>query len=330
MSKDTEEEKFETLVLGAAHADTILKALKAIVPGHTSPAESERAFGGVAYNIASILKQLGASVGIVTVIGDDSVSGLIRKNLDQREIPTIAILIPGFATASYTAIHGPDGDMYLAAIVKDIYNQLTVGQVAQHIVKMKKAKAWVIDGAFSHEINTFLAMAAKEAGIDVYVAVSSLATVSNIAPLLANCKGLFGNVDEINHLAQNYDVSDEGIRRSLRRLVDRGAKAAFVTHGDKGIYALDAASNETVHLKAHAVEKVVSAHGAGDTFAAATIDSLRSGKSMEEALKRGLAAAALRIESKEVNKDTLRATMEVAKVAVEQKKTFFKRNILAH
>lgn len=301
LKKDEEEERL--LFVGAAHADSNYNAQGPVIPGHTCLATSTRSFGGCAYNAAKIVSDLGTPTGIITAIGDDSVSPLILRNLEKQGIAVVAaIFIPGSHTASYVAIHDENGEMRLGAIVDDIYHRVSVDMFAKHIEKIQDYAALVCDTSLSAEIYAYL-FSAVPAALDIYTFISSLNSAEKISPLLSRCKGLFGNVDEINHLARNYDVSEAGIWRSLEILEEKGVEGIFATHGTKGVYALVA--GERYQLKAHAVEKIVSVHGAGDTFAAAVVYNLRQGKAVQQAIDAGLAAAALKIQAKEINHKTL-------------------------
>lgn len=325
MSKnEEEEEKKRILVLGAAHADTRYRATGNIVPGHTSASSSDRSFGGVGYNVAKDLLSLGNIVAMVTPIGGDTVSRLIIANLERQGIEASTIVIPEQQTASYTAIHYPNGDRHAAAIVCDIYNEVSVKRLEQHLPKFKKADAIVTDSAFKEEVYTLLAWVSKQANKDLYVVLSSLETAKNINPLLGNCKGLFGNDQEINHLAGNYDASEKGLLRSLEFLATKGVEAVFAKHKDRGVFAI--VEGERFHIKAQAVDKVISGHGAGDTLAAAIISEMRKGIRPEEAIRAGLAAAALRKEGKEINEITMRTAIIESAAAMQkaQKKMLFK------
>lgn len=322
VTKDDDENRRVIQVLGAAHHDTTFTARKEIVPKHTTNATSQRSFGGVGYNIANILCLIGNSVGIVTVSSDDSISSLIRRNLESLGIHINEALIPGFPTASYTALNSHGGELHVGVLVQEIYDQLTVGRLRQHAAKLtdENTQAIVTDSTFNEEIYIHLATLVAQHSKRLFVVISSLENAKNITALLPHTEALFGNVEEINFLAQNFDSSEAGIWKSLETLSNKGAKAVLATHGERGVYAL--VQGQKMHFAAHKVDKIVSTLGAGDTFASVVIDGMLKGVKPEEAIKRGLSAAALRVQGKEINRDAIMHGLQVEQQQKETKKLF--------
>lgn len=311
--KDAHAKKTRVGIFGAAHPDTLFRTIDPMVLEHTSPAEVKREFGGVGLHLGNTLAKLGLHPIMFTVFGDDTVAGLMRRYFDQQGFECAGTMIPGSNTASYTAFHDSDGKLRAAVIVADIYNQLTVKMLSQHIAKMLETQTWVCDSAYTHEIYTYLASVARDNKKDVFAVISSLASADNLLPFLSGydgLAGLFGNVDEINHLANNYDSTPEGIRRSLEILEDRGAKTVFATDGSKGVYAF--VEGQHYFVKAHVVDKenVICDSGPGDAFAGAVIVSLLKGLTVQQAINAGLAVAALRLQAKEINEASIKRAIE--------------------
>lgn len=305
-SKD--DEAFHILVFGAAHVDTIFNIIDVPVEKDTSPARGSKLFGGVAYNLAYILSKLGNSVGILTVSGGDSISGLVDRNLQQQNIkPAVFIPISESTTASYTAIHGPDGAMSLSVIVKDIYHKLTVKTLSQYAAQIKAAKVVVCDSSYRADIYEYLAKTFEEENIDHYVVIGSLSEAKEIIPLLYRCKGLFGNVKEINSLAENADDTEEGIYRSLLSIAEHGVESIFATNGDKGVYVLH--KGQRCFFSTKVVKPIVCGNGIGNAFAAGVIFGMVNGKSIQQSIKIGLAIAILKLEGKDIHEDNLKQAL---------------------
>lgn len=307
-----EDARLEILYIGEAHAHTNYDALGVVTPYHSCKAESSRNFDGHAYLGAKTTRDLGvARVGLLAPFGDDSVAPLVSRNSEEKQgMKVFAMYIPGAHTASSVAIY-ERGELRLGATVDGIYDRVTVDMMAKQMdsILSVRPNAIVCDTAYPEEVYAYL-LTAIPSDIDVYATISSLASVNNITPLLSRCKGVFGNVDEINHLAQNYDVSEAGIRRSLEIITSQGAEAVFATHGAKGVYART--NGKHYHMDAYPIEKMVSTHGAGDAFAAGVVYGLQQGLRVGDAMKLGLLVAALKIQAKEI-------TARVVQEATEQK-----------
>lgn len=306
--------------VGAVHCDTIFKAKKNVILGHTSPADSDRRFGGAIYLVfETLMRMLGdkQEVGLVLAfaLGDDSVSRLIVENLKQRGITGLPMLVPGHQTASYNAFHNSDGNLVVAAICREIYENVTVEMVSRHMETLKKSQFWIFDSAYNADVNMYLAMKAAELGIFVFVVFSSLASVGNIHPLLGKvckAKAAFGNKDEFKQVAQKFDDDDDAFRQTLEEIASWGTEIVFATCGDKGVMVYDSVRNKHFHEPAPIVEDVKSSHGAGDTFAAVVIHYLRQGRDVEWATKAGVIAAGLRVSGreKEINEQLLTQLMQ--------------------
>jgi pseudouridine kinase len=286
--------------IGSAHIDNILTFLQPPRHGHTGAAISKSSIGGVGYNMALVLKNLGNSVAMSGLLGRDAGARFVLSSIAKHGIDTAAMIQDeNLTTASYTAFHRPDGDMHIAAIEMDIYSRLCKELIEPHLDKLKRSKNWVFDSNYPATAFEYFATVAAENNINVYVTITSLQEGKRIIPLLPQTKALFGNVEEINYLADNEDLTETGIWRSLEIIAAKGTQAVFATHGAGGVYVL--ANGQRYHVAAKKVEHIVSVNGAGDTFAAAVIDSMLKNKSIEQAIEAGLIAAALRLQGKEVN-----------------------------
>lgn len=297
---------------GAAHVDVILRTKGVPVEYDTIPAKGSKSFGGVAYNVASILGKLGMSIGIMTVSGGDSVSGLIDKNLQQQNIkPTIFIPVSESETASYTAIHGPDGTISSSVIDNEIYHNLTVKTLSQYIPQIRSAQILICDSSFKSPVYEYLADVLIEENIEHYVVVGSLSEVGQITPLLKRCKGLFGNVTEMNALANNMEHNEDNIEKSLLSLYEHyGVESIFATNGDKGVYAL--CKGQRYFFKTKVVERVVCGNGAGNAFAAGVLYGILNNKQISKSIEFGLAMSLLKLEGKEISLENLNhAVLEV-------------------
>jgi sugar/nucleoside kinase (ribokinase family) len=280
--------------IGTAHLDNILTFSNHAPLRHTTAATSVKAVGGVVYNIATVLRQLGNDVAFSGVLGYDADAEHVIKDLKQHDIDCSAIIRSKANTGSYIAFHSQDGEMMLAAIDIDIYNQLTPRMFGPIIDRLSKVENWVLDSNFSQQTYSYLAIAAKAHHISVYLTISSIYGGEKIIPLLPITKALFGNVEEIQYLAHKLTNSGyENIWGAMQLIADLGTETIFATDGANGVYVLS--KGQKIYRPAIPVTNVVSVNGAGDTFSAATMNGLLNNNQLLDSIDAGLLAAAQKI-----------------------------------
>jgi sugar/nucleoside kinase (ribokinase family) len=280
--------------IGSAHLDIILTFTNEPALGHTTAANSLKNVGGVGYNMATVLQQFGNDVAFAGALGYDTEAEHVIKDLEQHNIDCSAIIRSKVNTGSYTAFHSQDGEMVIAAIDIAIYNQLTPQMFEPIIQQLTTVKNWVLDSNFSQQTYSYLGLAAKAHNINVYLTISSIYEGEKIIPLLPMAKALFGNVEEIQYLANRLTNQEyENIWDAMQVIADLGTETIFATDGANGVYVL--AAGQKIYRAAIPVTNVVSVNGAGDTFAAAAIDGMLNNNSVLNSIDAGLFAAAQKI-----------------------------------
>lgn len=276
--------------------------------GNSNHAETKICIGGVAYNIAVILKTLGNKVGISSYIGDDGEGHSVVSALRKHEITHDAIMrSPDLHTASYNAFHDPKGELLIAAADMHIYHKLTKESLIDCLPKLRTANAWVVDSTFLPDMQRILAM--YTGGIDTYVTICSVSEAKHVEPWLNTAKVLFANTAEISVLTDMEIKTKTQIWQALDKLASFGVKTIMATNGPDGVYVYH--KGEHLHFPAYPAN-VICVNGAGDSFAAAVIDHLTRKVDLKDAVKAGLAAASLRLEGKPVNADNISAVINAS------------------
>jgi pseudouridine kinase len=284
----------ELICIGGAHMDDIYMLNHSSVLENTNHARLKSQVGGVAYNMARLLKTRGNDVGVFSVLGEDLAAQKVLQALKEQKISSKNIVRdPLHATTLYTGFHDPNGELIIAAIDMDIYSHLSIEKIQQQLPNLMRAKAWVFDSTFKPAIYEYFAALTDKPPI--YVTICSVEEIQNIIPILGQTKVLFGNLDEISRLADNSDRSEAGIWRSLEAISARGVETVVCTHGKDGIYALSGQTRYRV--PAVPVTVVGSTNGAGDTLSAAIINDLMHKKPLQQALHSGVDAAAQLLSS---------------------------------
>ena len=261
--------------------------------------EMRLSFSGDALNAAAAAAAAGASVGLVTAVGDDELGeriirfahdhGIDTTYVDRRPEPNgiyFASADPGGARefvyvrrGSAASTIGPDDVLRApleqagALVAGGITQALSAScaeAVAAAVSTVARAGGQVVfDPNFRDRLTT--AAAAREA----------LARVAPHAALvLPSCPGdtepLLGTGDPATAAARCREL---------------GAAAVAVTCGEDGVYA--ELGGGPVHLPAMRARSVVDTTGAGDVLAGTTAGRLALGDPLPEALHLGMAAATL-------------------------------------
>lgn len=300
--------QFDLICVGTAHPDNIFTFNQQPIINHTGAASSQKLMGGVGYNMAVILKNLGNRVAITPVLGNDSNAEYVLNSIREQNIDCSNVIRSEYNTASYTAFHGPDGEMFAAAIEIEIYNKLTTKMLKPITQNILQVENWVLDSNFAREAYAYLALLARNHNIKLFLTISSIYESEKIIPLLPQATSLFGNAEEMRFLAaklthteyaKSEQLSAEQIWSALETIAATGIKNIFATDGANGVYVLS--DQQRLQQKAIPVEKIISVNGAGDTFAATAIDSMIRNQPLADTIDAAICAAFLRITGQEVN-----------------------------
>lgn len=256
-----------------------------------------RYLGGSSANMAVGLSRLGARVGIVSCLGEDSLSEFLIQFLQAEKVETSHVhRAPGYLPSlCLTEVSPPDRfpQVFYRHDAVDIMLRVTeddLAYIAGH--EMFITNGTSLCASPSRE-STYLALErAKGAGrrvvFDVdYRAMSwPSAAVAGQAVRLALpfIDVLIGNQLELSLVAgeENLDRATEALRERIPTLVSKlGEQGTRVWQG-----------RDSVFLPPYSVE-VVSTISAGDGFASGFLYALLAGKSVTECLHFGNAAAAI-------------------------------------
>src|SRR5215475_13803209 len=116
------------LCIGAAHIDRRARAFAAVVAGSSNPVRQSTGSGGVARNVAETQARLGAKVALLSRVGGDGEGDRLIAALAALGIDTSRIArAPDAATASYTALIEPDGELMVGIADMAIYDGMDEG-----------------------------------------------------------------------------------------------------------------------------------------------------------------------------------------------------------
>jgi pseudouridine kinase len=293
------------LCIGAAHLDRKARAIAAVVTGSSNPVRLSTGWGGVARNVAETLVRLGAPVGLVSRVGADAEADRLIEALAALGIDTgLIVRVPGAATASYTALLDPAGELVIGLADMAIYDGMDAAFFAPLKPRLAGHAAWFVDANLPAAGLAAL-LADKPAGTLVAADAVSVAKAPRLVEILPRIDLLFCNMAEAAALAG----PGPGVEAMARSLLARGPGAVVLTQGARGALCADADGVQQLPAATASLRDVT---GAGDSLVAATLLARLGGLKLAAALARGLAAAALTIASEHAVRPDLSPAMVAA------------------
>ena len=286
------------LVIGSAGIDTKGRAGKPIQTGTSTPGTIRVSVGGVARNIAENLVRLGERVVLLSAVGDDGSGRRILHQASERGIDVRHVVVSSdYHTAAYLALLDERGELLMSIDDMVIHRRLiTPGLVYRHRALFRQARMVIVDANLAPAtLRTIFSLAARY-GVPVCAdpATGSLAT--RLRPYLSQLLLVAPNGAEAETLCGVAVHDRESALVAAKALVSLGVKIAIVALGATGV--VYATSQESGHVPAMAVD-VVDLTGAGDALTAATVFGLLNDFAVIEAVRLGVAAAALTLQSRE-------------------------------
>ncbi|MFD1175434.1 5-dehydro-2-deoxygluconokinase [Paenibacillus puldeungensis] len=292
------EKKYDLIALGRACID--LNAVE-----YNRPMEETHTFskyvGGSPANIAIGSAKLGLKVGFIGKIPDDQHGRFIQKFMADAGVDTSGMVVDReghIAGLAFTEIKSPEECsilMYREGVA-DLY--LQPEEVNEDYIK--QAKALLISGTAlaqspSREAVFQAIKFAKKHQVDVifeldyrsYTWKSVYETSVYYSLVAEQANIVIGTRDEFDMMENRKGDNASTVGYLFRHQ----AKLIVIKHGVEGSYAYTK-SGEIYHGTAYK-SKVLKTFGAGDSYAAAFLHALMSGKDIQTALQYGSASAAI-------------------------------------
>jgi pseudouridine kinase len=286
------------LVIGASSLDVKGHARGSLEIGTSNHGRIRSSLGGVARNIAENLSCLGVPTILLSVVGEDGTGRRLLKQTADSGVDVSHVLIdPGGRTGSYLAVLDQQGGVYVSIDDVAIVNQITPRHINDRRRLFRDAAMVIIDANLSPQtLKTVFRLAQK-----YRVPVCADPTSKHLAPRLTSYLDklymVTPNTGEAEALLGRGPINDrtEAIA-AAKQLVARGVEIAVITLAEMGVCY--ATSNESGHLPALAIE-IIDLTGAGDALSAAIVFGLLEEMPVDEAIRLGVSAAALTLQSRE-------------------------------
>jgi 5-dehydro-2-deoxygluconokinase len=283
-----------------------------------------RYLGGSSANMAVGLARLGARVGIVSCLGNDSLSDFLREflaseNVDTRHIQTAPGFLPSLALTEVTPPNRFSQVFYRHDAV-----DTRLDATAEDLAFVASSRMLITNGtalcASPSRESAYRAMeCARASGVQVVLDVDfrsmswRSAADAGLAVRLALpfVDVLIGNPQEFNLVA-----GVDNLNLATEKLMSSGVPLLVSKLGDEGTRALT--TSEQVYLPPYKVE-VCTTIGAGDGFASGFLRARLEGRPLLECLHWGNAAAAI-VVSRLSCSEAMPRREEVEAIMREQRK----------
>jgi len=275
------------LVVGSLHHDIMIEADH--LPRRDETAVGSRwypKFGGKGGNQAVAAARTGVGARMVGAVGDDGFGRFMLEALDRAGVDRRFVrVLDGAGSGMSVAIQDRAGD-YAATIVSGANLLIDLAMLTQDVV-WAGVRVLVLQNEVPAAVNLAAAREARGRGVRV---------VLNAAPARELYEGLWSLVDVLVVNAVEAEMMGAGTVTGRESAVEAAkvlaqrVGAVVVTAGAEGLAAAGP-DGQVFDLEAVPV-KVVSSHGAGDSFVGTLAARLAGGQDLRVACKDAAAAAA--------------------------------------
>ena len=258
---EPEIKQYSAVVIGGANMDICGSPSGKLIAEDSNPGAVSVRPGGVGRNIAHNLSLLGLDVSLITALGGDIFSaGLLEScralGMDMR----MARSLPERRSSTYLYVTDESGDMHVGISDMDIVESVSPEWLSQHIARINRADAVVIDANLPEASIAYLAANCTAPMIADPVSTVKALRLKSILPRLRAIKP--------NALEAAALTGEREPERAAKALLRAGVKQVYVSLGPDGILA---AQGESLIRLPCENRPVVNTTGAGDAATAAIV-----------------------------------------------------------
>ena len=285
------------VVVGAASVDVKGKACAALLSATSNPGEILTSVGGVARNVAENLGRLGVETTLLSAVGDDDRASLILERTARGGASVDRVLrSPDRQSGAYLAVMDSDGGLSISIDDMGIVELVTPQYIRANRDLFQEADMVFVDANLSPQaIRAVMSIAGREK-VPVCVDPVSVTLAPRLSGYLDHCFAITANVSEVEALTGTPVGERSQVLEAARKLLSMGVEVAIVTMAEQGL--VYASSEGSGHIPAIPCE-VVDLTGAGAALTAGVIFGLINEMSIDEAVRLGVSAAALTLQSPE-------------------------------
>ncbi|MES0068095.1 PfkB family carbohydrate kinase [Mesorhizobium sp. M0074] len=281
------------LAVGGAYIERRGRVAGAFVPAASNPGTMREHVGGAVFNALRCAVRRGASASLLSVRGGDALGDTVLRAVTEAGIADLSAVFLDRATPSHTMLIDSDGGLIAGLADMVLYELALPKQIRRAKVReaIGSADAVLCDANLpSTALGRLAALAADK---PVFALAVSPNKAARLMPVLDRLALAFMNRQEAGVLADvGIDADDQGI---VDGLIRAGLKSGVITAGDEPVLGFDELS--AFLISPPPLQKRTDTAGAGDALAGATIAALLRGLTLRAALREGIAAAMLVVES---------------------------------
>lgn len=296
------------LAAGAAHIDRRGRAADPYVAAASNPGTMREEVGGGAFNALRNAARHGAQGAMLSLRGGDLGGEAVAHTIADAGIEDLSAVFLDRTTPSYTALIDARGGLIAGLADMALYEAGFVRQMRRRKLREAVAAADALLCDANMPAEAIAALAALAAGRPLHAIAISPAKAPRLAGVTGALSCLFMNVREARVLAGlPADAAPAEAAGALRKA---GLARGVITAGGAPVTGFDTAGLFT--LDPPSPRRVADETGAGDAVAGVTVAHLMRGMPFRQAMRRGMAAAMLTVESETVVADYDDAAFEAA------------------
>ena len=279
-----------TLFVGAAHMDRLAFLDDAFLPGASNPGSVKEYPGGAMLNSASVYSALGGRAKLISITANDAAGTNVTSTLTERHITPHLATSSIFPTATYTALHTPDGGLIGAVADMHIYDTLTPDVLAE--LNFSQLVNGVEYCCVDCNIPaTILPWIAENVGAaKLAVASTSVAKARRLLPIIDQIDLLFTNRGQAEALCEI--VAGSSANSCAQILAGKGVKSGIISDGAESIICWQ--NQDICQIEIPDLTRPIhDVTGAGDALAGVVLYCLGQGKSFGDAIEEGIRWAQL-------------------------------------
>lgn len=281
------------LAVGGAHIDRRGRISGPYVPAASNPGTMREDMGGGVFNAVRCAVRHGIAASLMSVRGGDAAGDSVARAIGEAGICDLSAVFLDRTTPSYTALLDRDGELIAGFADMGLYDLAFPKQMKRSKVREAVSEADAVLCDANLPTAALAPLLQHAAGKPAFAIAVSPAKVVRLTPVLGLLSALFMNRRESAVLT---GLEAAGADRALAdALREKGLKAGVVTFGSAPLLGFDETGVFT--LSPPPPRHVADVTGAGDALAGATVAALLQGQPLRAALRQGVAAAMLAIES---------------------------------
>lgn len=286
------------LVVGSAVLEISGKTVGELQPGMRQHGHIHASVSGVARNIAENLARLDINTVLLSAIADDDMGQHLITHSTLAGIDCRHVLrVSGAHSATSILLYQTEEDLTRLDDLS-IADSLDSDYLMEHEWLFERAALVVIDATLSDDaLDTVFELSARHRA-RVCADPTSPLKASRLTRFIASLYLIVPNASETAALCSlsKPATERESAIGTAQQLVNMGANIAVVTLGDRGLAYADSSGGG--YIRAIHTE-VVDSSGAGDAFSGAVIFGILNDVPIDEAMRLGVTAASLTLESED-------------------------------